>query len=130
MVPDKGSRQWTIVFIIYSIVTLICFIITRAILGSDISSFQYVLILLFLSLVSSFIPCIGGYLGKKTFFVSSTVSVIYANIYNFQVVIEKTASGWEELATIVGFIFIVGAGTVISIVAEVIAFLIRYFRKR
>lgn len=129
MMPKEKSKKWLIVLALYTLITLVCFIITRVILKSDIWSFRYILILFFISVLAAIIPNMGGYFGKRVFFLVSTISLVYANLYNFDVVLKKSASGWEDLASIVGFIFVVGIGTVIAAVSELITFTIKFFRK-
>lgn len=119
MLPLKKSSKWIGFFILYTIVIFIGLISTRFILGSEIFG-RYILGLLIISMVSALIPCIGGYLGKRIFFIVYTLSALVGILYMFYVVLGNTAPGWGDLTSIVGYLFIVAIGIVLALVTEVI----------
>lgn len=120
MLKSKKYNQTFIIFIFYTIVVLLGFLITRAILDSKVYG-RYMLIVTVISMVSALIPSIGKFLGRINFFIVSTLSILIGILYMFYVVIGKTAQAWSELASIVGYLFIVGAGFVLAIVIEIIS---------
>ena len=68
MMPPKKSNQWIGVFILYTVVIFIGLLTTRVLFGSDILD-RSIISLLIISIVSALIPSIGGFLGKRIFFV-------------------------------------------------------------
>lgn len=122
MLPSKKSNQWLLVFMLYTIAIFIGLLSTRIILGSEIFG-RYIFALLIISMVSALVPCIGGYIGKRIFFIIYTFSAIVGILYMFYVVLGNTAPGWGDLTSIVGYLFIVGVGAALALVVEVI----RYF---
>jgi len=129
MIPLKRSNQWLSVYIFYTIAILIGLLITRVILGSDMSG-RYILNQLIISMASALIPCIGGFLGRRIFFIVSTLSIVVGILYMFYVVVGNTAHGWSELASIVGYLFIVGVGFILALVAEIISYFVKTKSRR
>jgi len=129
MIPQKKSSKWTWVFIFYILITFISLLITRSMLGSELLG-RYILGLLIISTGSALIPCIGGILGKKIFFIFYTLSNIIAIFYMFYVVLGNTSPGWNDLTSIVGYIFIVAVGAVLALVMEVILHIIKLLHRR
>lgn len=124
MIPPKKSNQWIGVFILYTAVIFIGLLTTRVMLESDILD-RSIFSLLIVSIVSALIPSIGGFLGKRIFFIIYTLSVIVGILYMFYVVVGNTSPGWGDLTSIIGYLFIVGVGAVLAIVTEIV----RYFVK-
>jgi len=122
MIPLKKSNKWISVYIFYTIAILIGLLITRVILGSDMSG-GYIFNQLIISMVSALIPCIGGFLGRRKFFIVNTLSIIVGILYMFYVVVGNTALGWGDLTSIVGYLFIVGIGFVLALLVEIINYL-------
>jgi hypothetical protein len=117
--PTKKSNLWIGVFILYTILVLISLIVTRVILTSELTG-NFIARLLLISLVLALLPCIAGYFGKRIFFIVYTISILLGIIYMFYIVIADRSPGWGDLASMIGFIFIIGFGTAIALVAEVV----------
>jgi len=128
MIPSKRSNQWLVVYIFYTIAILIGLLITRVILGSEIFG-RYMVTLMLISMVSALIPCIGGFLGRRKFFIVNTLSIIVGILYMFYVVVGNTAPGWGDLTSIVGYLFIVGVGVILALGVEVISYFIKTKQK-
>lgn len=124
MIPSKKSNQWIGVFIFYTLVIFIGLLTTRFILGSEIF-IKYILSLLLISLGSALIPCIGGFLGKRMFFIIYTFCAIIGILYMFYVVLGNTAPGWGDLTSIVGLLFMVGVGAALGLVTEIIIYFVK-----
>ncbi len=124
MPPAERSRFWLGIFVIYTMLIMLALLVTRALMGSDIF-FRYVLFMLIISVIAAVFPSIGGYLGKKMFFVILTIAVAVGIIYMFHVVLGNAEPGWGDLASIVGFILIIGVGAGFGLAAEAGIYLIR-----
>ena len=124
MIPEKKSSKWINVFILYTIVVFISFLSTRLILGSDIFG-MYILSLIGISVGSALIPCVGGYLGKRMFFIIYTLCAIIGILYMFYVVTGNTAPGWGDLTSIVGFLFMVAVGIGLALVTEIVIYFVK-----
>lgn len=122
--PLKKSNTWIGVFIFYTLVIFIGLLTSRFVLGSEFFV-RYILAMLLIAIVSALIPCIGGFLGKRIFFIIYTLSVIVGILYMFYVVLGNTAPGWGDLTSIVGYLFIVGVGSVLALVTEVIIYFVK-----
>jgi len=125
---SKKYNRWLLVYIFYTIAIFIGFLITRSILGSEIFG-RYMVTLMLISMVSALIPCIGGFLGRRKFFIVNTLSIIVGILYMFYVVVGNTAPGWGDLTSIVGYLFIVGVGVVLALGVEVISYFIKTKQK-
>ena len=121
MIPLKKSNNWVGVFIFYALVIFIGLLTSRFVLGSEFFV-RYILAMLLIAIVSALIPCIGGFLGKRIFFIIYTLSVIVGILYMFYVVLGNTAPGWGDLTSIVGYLFIVVVRAVLALVTEVIIY--------
>ncbi|MBU3188804.1 hypothetical protein K9O30_06470 [Clostridium bowmanii] len=124
MMPLKKSNRWIWIFILYTIIIFTGLLTTRFILGSEILV-KYILSLILISLVSALIPCIGGFLGKRLFFLIYTFCTIVGILYMFYVVLGNTAPGWGDLTSIVGLLFMVGVGATLGLVVEVILYFVK-----
>jgi len=124
MIPLKKSNNWIGVFIFYTLVIFIGLLTSRFVLGSEFFV-RYILAMLLIAIVSALIPCIGGFLGKRIFFIIYTLSAIVRILYMFYVVLGNTAPGWGDLTSIVGYLFIVGVGAVLAVVTEVIIYFVK-----
>jgi hypothetical protein len=124
MIPLKKSNNWVGVFIFYTLVIFIGLLTSRFVLGSEFFV-RYMLAMLLIAMVSALIPCIGGFLGKRIFFIINTLSAIVGILYMFYVVLGNTSPGWGDLTSIVGYLFIVGVGAVLALVTEVIIYFVK-----
>ena len=124
MIPLKKSNNWIGVFIFYALVIFIGLLTSRFVLGSEFFV-RYILAMLLIAMVSALIPCIGGFLGKRIFFIIYTLSAILGILYMFYVVLGNTSPGWGDLTSIVGYLFIVGVGAVLALVTEVIIYFVK-----
>ncbi|MDF2942739.1 MAG: permease [Herbinix sp.] len=127
--PIRKSNKWIIVFILYTLVVLISLIASRVILGSDLTG-GYIVRLLSIALGTSVLPCIGGYFGKRVFFIVYSLSILFGIFYMFYVVIADTAPGWGDLASLVGFMFMIGLGTVSALLAEIVISILTFYRQK
>jgi hypothetical protein len=124
MIPLKKSNNWVGVFIFYSLVIFIGLLTSRFVLGSEFFV-RYILAMLLIAMVSALIPCIGGFLGKRIFFIIYTLSVIVGILYMFYVVLGNTSPGWGDLTSIIGYLFIVVVGAVLALLTEVIIYFVK-----
>ncbi len=124
MLPLKKSNKWLGVFIFYALLIFVALLTTRFVLGSEIFG-RYILGLIIIAMVSAFIPCVGGFLGKRIFFILYTISALIGVLYMFYVVLGNTAPGWGDLTSIIGYLFIVGVGAVLALITEIIVYLFK-----
>jgi hypothetical protein len=128
MLPDKNSRKWFLLFLIYAVVIFLAFLATKLRLGDGALN-RGLKGILIISVFTSLVPCIGGYMGKRIFFTCYTISVIIGLAYSVYAVFADIAPGWSELTSIIGYLFIVGIGFIVAANAELISFFLKN-RKR
>lgn len=119
--PIKKSKNWIWILILYTIIIFTSFLITRVILGSEVIG-RYLIGILIISLGSAFLPCIGGYLGKRIFFIIASLSIMTGILYMFYVVIGDISPGWGDLTSLIGYLFIDVIGTALALIIEVVSF--------
>lgn len=129
MLPAPNSKKWFIIFLIYTAIIFIVFFATKLYLGVD-GIVQDSRGILMLALITSLISGIGGYMGKRIFFVIFSISVFIGLIYALYAVFADLAPGWAELTSIVGYMFIVGVGFIIAANAELINYFLKNRKKR
>ena len=118
------SKNWIIVFIIYTVVIFLCLIASRLLFEQNITS-SNLLGYCALSVCTALIPFIGGYLGRRTLFLLSSLSIAIGIIYAFYITVSDAAPGWYDLVSIIGYLFIVGIGVIIAIVADIIVYFVK-----
>jgi hypothetical protein len=121
-------NKWIIVFILYTIILFAGLLITRFIIGSEVKG-RYLFHLAAMSLGSAILPSIGGYLGKRVFFLLSSLADLIGLLYAFYVALGNVAPGWGDLTSIIGYLFIVILGAVIALIIEVIINVVAIKRK-
>ena len=119
MFPSKKSKEWFIVYAIYSFLILLSLLTTRIILG-NIAWNEGLLGLIGLALISAAPAFISGYFYKRLFFYIYSLSIIIGLVYAFYVVIADVAPGWGDLTSLIGYMFMVVAGLVTAFFAETI----------
>lgn len=124
MFPVKKSKNWIIIFIIYTVIIAAALIITRIIIASEDLSGS-IPGMLILAVCSSILPSIAGYFGKYIFFYIYSLSVLLGILYAFYVAIGDVAPGWGTLTSIIGYLFIVVIGLVVALIAETIYQLVK-----
>ena len=127
MIPPKKSNQWIGIFIPYTVFILIGLLTTRGLFGADIWD-RSIIGLLIISIVSSIIPSIAWFLGKRIFFIIYTVATIVGIIYMFVVVLGNTSPGWGDLTSVIGYLFIVGIGAVLALTTEIVRSVVKKMR--
>lgn len=123
MIPIRSSSKWIGVYIIYAALIFIGFFVTRIKLGDELFS-SNTFRLFIISLGSALIPCIGGFLGKRLFFIIYTISAIIGVLYMFYVIFGNTAPGWGDLTSLIGYLFLLCIGTIVGFIAEIVSFFI------
>lgn len=128
-IPLKHSKKWLWTFIIYAISLFAVFIVTRLFLDTELTGTN-LLAFAILAIVSALIPCLGGLLGARVFFIVSVLSSIIAVLYMFFIVISNIAPGWEDLTSVISYLVISVAGTTIALISEIISFLVKKYKSR
>lgn len=128
MLPARYSRKWFLLFIIYAAVIFAVFYLTKRYLGVAAANRRAGGVLV-LAILTSMIPCIGGYMGKRIFFTLFSVSVVVGLAYALYAVFADIAPGWAELTSIIGYMFIVGIGFIVAANAELISYFLRNRKK-
>jgi len=119
MIPAVNSRKWLVVFIIYAAAIFAAFFVTR-VLRDNHSLNRSVSGILILSVFTSLVPSIGGYMGKRVFFIIYTISVVLGLLFALYTVLANIAPGWDDLTSIIGYLFIVAIGFIVAANAELI----------
>lgn len=128
-IPLKHSKKWLWTFTIYAICLFAVFIVTRLFLNTQLTSTNLFAFAV-LALVSAFIPCLGGFLGARVFFIVGALSSIIAVLYMLFIVISNIAPGWEDLTSVISYLVISVAGTTIALISEIIVFLVKKYKSR
>jgi hypothetical protein len=125
MLPDKKTKKWLNVLLIYTGIVFVGLMGTRFLIGTALDArltFNFFL----LSLGSAMIPVVAGYFGKSLFFKIYASTNFIALAYMFVLIVNNQAPGWEDLITIVVYVYMLPVGAILGLIAEVI----QYFRKR
>ncbi|MFT4146939.1 MAG: hypothetical protein QM644_21065 [Mobilitalea sp.] len=128
MVPEKKSSRWWIICILYFIVIFAALLVSRLLITNDyiMGSIPGILVI---SLCSALPPSIAGYFEKKIFFILFSISILLGLIYAFYVALGDIAPGWGTLTSIIGYLFFVGIGLIVALIAETLSLLLKYNSK-
>lgn len=82
-----------------------------------------------LSFSTASLPCIAGYFGKRLFFLIYSLAVLLGIFYIYYVIISDISPGWSDLTSIIGYLFIIGVGTLTAFITEFFSFVIKKNRR-
>lgn len=125
MLPEKKSKKWLNVLLIYTGIVFVGLMITRFLLGTALDA-RLILNFFLLSLGSAVLPVAAGYFGKSLFFKIYASTNFIALAYMFVLIVNNRAPGWEDLISIVVYVYLLPVGAILGVIAEVV----QYFRKR
>ncbi|MCA0384785.1 MAG: hypothetical protein LCH34_04185 [Firmicutes bacterium] len=125
MLPEKKSKKWLNVLLIYTGIVFVGLMITRFLLGTALDA-RLILNFFLLSLGSAVLPVVAGYFGKSLFFKIYASTNFIALAYMFVLIVNNRAPGWEDLISIVVYVYLLPVGAILGVIAEVV----QYFRKR
>lgn len=125
MLPEKKSKKWLNVLLIYTGIVFVGLMITRFLLGTALDA-RLILNFFLLALGSAMIPVGAGYFGKSLFFNIYASANFIALAYMFVLIVNNRAPGWEDLISIVVYVYLLPVGAILGVIAEVV----QYFRKR
>lgn len=128
MFPQMKSGKWFIIYLIYTIVVLIPLLISRAMLGDEVF-LRNIVGMVLLSFSTASLPCICGYFGKRLFVPIYSIAVLLGIFYIYYVIIADLTPGWGDLTSIIGYLFIIGIGTLTALIAEFFSFIIKKNRR-
>ncbi len=123
MLPEKKSKKWLNVFLIYAAIVFLGFIATRMILGSEING-RMIFMFALTAFGSALLPALAGYYGKTLFFMIYTSANLIGLLYMFKLVLMDSETGWADLTSVVVYIYLLPVGAFLALLAEVIS----YFR--
>jgi hypothetical protein len=123
MVPNKKSKKWFAVLILYFLVVFVSMILSRIIVGTQITV-NVVISMVILSLISAVVPSVAGFMGRHIFYSIFTSINLLALVYLFYIVITDRSPGWSDLTSIISYLMVVAIGFVVAVVIDLI-FLIR-----
>lgn len=125
MLPEKKSKKWLNVLLIYTGIVFVGLMITRFLLGTALDA-RLILNFFLLALGSAVLPVVAGYFGKSLFFKIYASTNFIALAYMFVLIVNNRAPGWEDLISIVVYVYLLPVGAILGVIAEVV----QYFRKR
>ena len=124
MLPEKKSKKWLNVFLIYAAIVFLGFVATRMILGSEING-RMIFMFALTAFGSALLPALAGYYGKMLFFMIYTSANLIGLLYMFKLVLMDSETGWADLTSVVVYIYLLPVGAFLALLAEVIS----YFRR-
>ena len=116
--PKKKSIGWLYVLTCVFIINICSLLVTRVILGSEINT-KNAAGFVVLALIASIAACFG-YFGKKAFSYLFILFNLIGILYMFYIAIMGKSSGWADLTSIVGFMFMSCMGILLGILTEII----------
>ncbi len=116
--PLKNSKNWLWVFLVYWLLVYGGFIITRLVLDTQLTP-SILTAFAILALISAFIPCLVGFLGGQMFFLVNAFFSGIGIIYMFVVILKNMSPGWEDLTSVLSYIFVSLIGIIIGIIAQI-----------
>lgn len=125
MLPEKKSKKWLNVLLIYTGIVFAGLMITRFLLGTALDA-RLIFNFFMLALGSAVLPVAAGYFGKSLFFKIYASTNFIALAYMFVLIVNNRAPGWEDLISIVVYVYLLPVGAILGLIAEVV----QYFRKR
>ncbi len=120
--PEKGSKNWLIIFEAGFVLNFVLLLFSRSQLGA-IVDWQPIIGFAIIALIAALIPCIG-YFGFKLF----TKMTIGANLvglgYMLYITTTNKSDGWSDLTSIAFYISMILLGAVFGAIMQVIENLI------
>lgn len=123
MIPEKKSKKWFQVFISYFLILIIALILSRFLVGTPIL-INIIVSLVILALFSAIIPCIGGFWGRRIFFYIYTLINFFAILYMMFIVVTDASPGWNDITSMIVYLFITILGLIVAFIIDFIYFLI------
>lgn len=114
----KKSIRWIYVLAIVFIINIGSLLITRIMLGSAINS-KNAIGFAVISIIAALAACLG-YFGKKAFSYLFILFNLIGILYMYYIAIMDKNSGWADLTSIVGFMFMSCIGILLGILTEII----------
>lgn len=125
--PLKYSKKWLWILIAYWVVLFGGFIITRILLDTQLTS-TILSAFALLAFISALIPCFGGFLGGRLYFMVSALFSVIALLYMLFVILGHSSPGWEDLTSVVSYLFISIVGALSGLISEITSFLVKKYK--
>ncbi|WP_461201200.1 permease [Anoxybacillus sp. TBDG-1] len=117
--PESRSRQWygvsAFLFFLY-----FCTLAASRLLLSIKLDFKQLVSFAIISFILSFIIGIGGFFGKATFVIISSIFSIIGIVYVTFISITRMHDGWSDITSVIVFLTISAFGIIVGMIAEVI----------
>jgi len=122
--PAKFSRRWGRVWAVYFVIIFAFLLFSQLILQADFSG-SSLWSLILMAAFTSFITCLGGFLGGRFYFLICSLGIFLGIIYLIYTAIANPSPGWGDLTSIVGFLLWLVIGLVIGVFTELVFFIKR-----
>ncbi|MEK3883486.1 hypothetical protein [Paenibacillus sp. PL2-23] len=127
-IPEKGSGKWWGYAVISTIVVGALLWLIRFGLADQTFTGTHALRMVLLAAALSLVFHLAGWLGARWLWGFSSAGLLAG--LAAMTVYAGGDTGWEDLASMLAFFFLVGIGIAAGIVAEIAAAIVRYRRKR
>lgn len=125
--PGRYDKKWTLIFIIYTVITWAAFILSSSLILDIVPEFKNFLGTLIVSMILSFIICLMGFLNARIAFYMASLGLLTGIIMMISIFTKRT-TGWEDLigplVMLEFFLFGVGLG----LLTQLVMFLIGRYR--
>lgn len=128
IVPQRRSKMWLLWMLAYTIFTTLVLWVSRFALGGNEFSPTFALRFLLLSLVLAAIINGFGWLGARWLWLLTSVGLA-AGLAIMAHYSTSDLSGWEDLASFLGFMQAIIIGFGLGVIAEIIALIARWRRR-
>ncbi len=117
--PEKQSKNWIYILLGQFIIIFIALIIQSKILDYNMNT-ENIIGFAILALSISLLITIGGYLGGRIYFITSSIFNISGLIYMITITLNKTAEDWNDLVSLVSYLTLLVIGFGIGLIAQLI----------
>ena len=128
LLPEKKAKTWGSFFATYAIIIFASLFLAQSILHSKLEV-KSILALILIAVVTTLFSCIGGYLGAKSYFFSSSLGLVAGIIYMLYIAVFNASPGWGDITSVIGYLFFAAIGIVIGVFIEILALLQRKLKK-
>lgn len=88
-------------------------------------TFQNILALLLLAIVSVNLSTIGRYFGRNTYYFVSSFFIGIGVVYMLYIVMTNQSPGWNDLTSLISYLFFAGIGIILGLFVEITIYVMR-----
>ena len=123
-IPTRKSKQWSWFFVAYAAIVFTALVLTQSILQSKLEV-KSILAFSLIAVATALFSCLGGYLGAKNYFFSSSFGLVVGICHMLYIAVFNASPGWGDLTSVIGFLFFATIGILIGILLEIFLMIIK-----